>query len=113
MSNYNSDSTRRLERELGELLLPQRRPRNPNFRRFIWDEAVLLERAISYLPKGIPAEAIHYVECDPCDGEFGGPSYWVCLREGYICADMGCHTIHEDTLKQLRQVMKSIYREED
>ena len=76
--------------------------------RRIKDEAVLLDRAIKMLPKGVPAEAISGVECDPYDGENGGPSYWVYLAEGWICPEMECHTIHEDTLAKLKPMVKSI-----
>lgn len=76
--------------------------------RRIKDEAVLLDRVIKMLPKGVPAEAISEVECDPCDGEDGGPSYWVYLADGWICPEMECHTIHEDTLAKLKPMIKSI-----
>lgn len=74
----------------------------------ITDEAVLMDRVIKMLPKGIPSTAIHSVECDPTDGCNGGPSYWVYLQDGYISPEMGCHTIHEDTLKELRDVVRGI-----
>lgn len=76
--------------------------------RRIKDEAVLLDRVIKMLPKGVPAEAISGVECDPYDGEDGGPSYWVYLANGWICPEMECHTIHEDTLAKLKPMVKSI-----
>ena len=74
----------------------------------ITDEAVLMDRVIKMLPKGIPASAINSVECDPTDGENGGPSYWVYLNDGYISPEMGCQTIHEDTLKELKNVVGCI-----
>ena len=76
--------------------------------RRIKDEAILLDRVIKMLPKGVPAEAIAGVECDPWDGEDGGPSYWVYLETGWICPPMECHTIHEDTLAKLKPYVKSI-----
>ena len=76
--------------------------------RRITDEAVLLARVVKMLPKGIPASAIRDVECDPTDGENGGPSYWVILAPGYICMIMECHTIHEDTLAQLKEMLKYV-----
>ena len=76
--------------------------------RRIKDEAVLLDRVIKMLPKSVPAEAISEVECDPYDGEAGGPSYWVYLASGWICPEMECHTIHEDTLAKLRPYVRSI-----
>lgn len=76
--------------------------------RRIKDEAILLDRVIKMLPKGVPAEAIGGVECDPYDGEDGGPSYWVYLVNGWICPEMECHTIHEDTLVKLKPMVKSI-----
>lgn len=78
----------------------------------ITDEKILLERAKKFLPKGIPETAIESVECDPWDGSNGG-SYWVYLNDGYICTDMECHTIHEDTLAEIRETMKSIEVWED
>lgn len=76
--------------------------------RRIKDEAILLDRVIKMLPKGVPVEAISGVECDPYDGEDGGPSYWVYLANGWICPEMECHTIHEDTLAKLKPMVKSI-----
>ena len=76
--------------------------------RHITSEAVLLDRVIKMLPKSVPPEAISDVECDPYDGEDGGPSYWVYLEAGWICSEMECHTIHEDTLAKLRPYIRSI-----
>ena len=76
--------------------------------RHINDETILLDRVLKMLPKGVPPEAISDVECDPYDGENGGPSYWVYLAAGWICPEMGCHTIHEDTLAKLKPMVKSI-----
>lgn len=76
--------------------------------RRITDEAVLLDRVIKMLPKGVPADAIEDVECDPWDGEDGGPSYWVYTAPGWLVADMGCRTIHEDTLAKLKPYIQSI-----
>ena len=76
--------------------------------RHITDENILMDRAIKMLPKGVPADAIEAVECDPYAGEDGGPSYWVYLAPGWICPLMECHTIHEDTLAKLKLYIKSI-----
>ena len=76
--------------------------------RHITSEAVLLDRVIKMLPKSVPPEAISGVECDPYDGEDGSPSYWVYLEAGWICPEMGCHTIHEDTLAKLRPYIRNI-----
>ena len=76
--------------------------------RHINDEAILLDRVLKMLPRGVPKEAISDVECDPYDGENGGPSYWVYLAAGWICPEMECHTIHEDTLAKLKPMVKSI-----
>ena len=76
--------------------------------RRITSEAVLMQRVIAMLPRGVPASAISAVECDPYDGEDGGPSYWVYLAPGWICPEMECHTIHEDTLAKLKPMVKSI-----
>lgn len=81
--------------------------------RHITDETILMQRVLKMLPKGIPAEAINSVECDPYDGENGGPSYWVYLSNGYWCPTMGCHTIHEDTLSELRWMIREIEPWED
>ena len=72
--------------------------------RRITDEAELMKRVIKMLPKGIPAEAISSVECDPVDGgdDMNSPSYWVNLSAGYICPLTDCYTIHEDTLAELK-----------
>ena len=83
--------------------------------RRITSEAELMRRAIKMLPKGIPAEAIEEVECDPYDGGNYGekPSYWVYLAPGYICPEMECHTIHEDTLKELAWMVSTVEVWED
>ena len=76
--------------------------------RHIKDEAILFDRVLKMLPKSVPITAISAVECDPYDGENGGPSYWVYLAAGWICPEMECHTIHEDTLAKLKPMVKSI-----
>lgn len=76
--------------------------------RHITDEAILLDRVIKMLPKGVPPEAIEDVECDPYDGENGGPSYWVYTAPGWLVSYMDCHTIHEDTLAKLKPYVQSI-----
>lgn len=60
------------------------------------------------LPAGVPLEAINDVECDPYDGECGGYSYWVYLNDGWISPTMGCHTIHEDTLENIREMVAEV-----
>ena len=77
-------------------------------RRHITDPDILMQRVLKMLPKDVPPEAINSVECDPWDGVDGGPSYWVYLNDGWVSPDMGCHTIHEDTLKELKWVVKGI-----
>ena len=74
----------------------------------ITSERVLMDRVLKMLPKGVPASAIESVECDPYDGDNGGGSYWVYLHDGWICPTMGCHTIHEDTLAELREMVREI-----
>ena len=81
--------------------------------RRITNENVLMERVLDMLPAGVPNEAIEGVECDPYDGANGGGSYWVYLNDGWICPHMECHTIHEDTLADLRPMVKSIERWDD
>ena len=76
--------------------------------RHITDENILFQRVIKMLPKNVPVKAIEAVECDPEDGENGGPSYWVYTAPGWLVADMGCHTIHEDTLAKLKPYVQSI-----
>lgn len=76
--------------------------------RHINDEATLLARVLKMLPKNVPPEAIEDVECDPYDGENGGPSYWVYTAPGWLVSYMDCHTIHEDTLAKLKPYVQSI-----
>ena len=73
----------------------------------IVSERALMDRVLKMLPNRIPAIAIRSVECDSCDGDNGG-SYWVNLAAGWICNSTGCHTIHEDTLKDLRVMVRDI-----
>ena len=76
--------------------------------RHITDEATLWDRVLKMLPKNVPPEAIEDVECDPYDGEDGGPSYWVYTAPGWLVSYMDCHTIHEDTLAKLKPYVQSI-----
>lgn len=76
--------------------------------RHITDENILFQRVIKMLPKNVPVEAIEAVECDPYDGEDGGPSYWVYTAPGWLVSWMDCHTIHEDTLAKLKPYVQSI-----
>lgn len=76
--------------------------------RHITDETILMDRVLKMLPKNVPPEAIEAVECDPYDGEDGGPSYWVYTAPGWLVSWMDCHTIHEDTLAKLKPYVQSI-----
>ena len=76
--------------------------------RHITDETILRDRVLKMLPKNVPPEAIEAVECDPYDGEDGGPSYWVYTAPGWLVSWMDCHTIHEDTLAKLKPYVQSI-----
>lgn len=42
-----------------------------------------------------------------------GLDYWIYLKEGYICVDMECGTIHEYTLKDCERQLKLVVKEED
>ena len=79
----------------------------------ITSEKVLMERVVAMLPKNVPASAIESVECDPYDGSNGGGSYWVNLAAGWKSPDDWCHVIHEDTLDELRPMVRGIERWED
>lgn len=68
----------------------------------------LMQRVIKMLPEGIGVEAIESVEVDNLGGVDGFNGYWVYLNDGYISPEMGCHTIHEDTLTELADVVGSI-----
>ena len=37
-----------------------------------------------------------------------GWDYWISLKEGYICPDMECGTIHEYNLKDCETMLKSV-----
>ena len=73
-------------------------------------EKELLDRVLKMLPAGIPAEAIAGVEIDNIAGWNG---YWVYLHDGYISPEMDCHTIHEDTLAELKALVSNIEVWED
>ena len=81
------------------------------------NERQLLERAQKMLPKGIPAEAIESVEVDRYGNSDApdGISYWVYLRPGFVTErGAGCHTAHEDNLKNLAGELSGvIYRPDD
>ena len=81
--------------------------------RRILDENILLDRVYKMLPKGIPEEAIESVEVDLYGGVNGFNGYWVYLSDGYVSPDMECHTIHEDTLKELSLVVSGIEKWDD
>ena len=72
------------------------------------NDCELIERAKGMLPKGIPSSAVISVDSDLYDGEDGGASYWVYLDYGYQCTLTGCHTIHDDTLKDLKVSLKHV-----
>lgn len=74
----------------------------------ITSDKVLMDRVLKMLPKGVPVEAIESVECDPWNGEDGGGSYWVYLHDGWVFPSMGCHTAHEDTLAEIKWMIKEI-----
>ena len=74
--------------------------------RMIKSKEELLERVKKMLPSGIPEEAISDVEIDNIDGWNG---YWVYISDGYISIDMGCHTIHEYNLKDLKEKVENIF----
>lgn len=79
----------------------------------IKDEKVLMERVIKMLPKDVPASAIESVEYDPWNGLETPDSYWVYLNDGWICPTMGCHTIHEDNLRDLAEMVGEVERWDD
>lgn len=68
-------------------------------------EEVLMKRAVSYLPKGIPARAIESVEiCDDYDNR-----YIVYFRNGFRAeSGYGGHLVIESTLTELKQQLKYI-----
>jgi len=70
--------------------------------------AILFDRVLKMLPKSVPPEVIVGVEYRPFNEKDGNPSYWVYLKAGWICPEMECHTIHEDTLAKLRPYIRSI-----
>lgn len=73
----------------------------------------LMERAKSYLPKGIPTDIIQDVEVDTYGNSerADGISYWVYIQGGYKTEKgRGCHIVHEDNLKDLKTAMKDIVR---
>ena len=74
-------------------------------------EKDLMDRVVQMLPAGVPADAVSGVEIEDGWGGFNG--YWVYLNKGWICPAMECHTIHEDTLRQLKMMVASIERWED
>ena len=42
-----------------------------------------------------------------------GEGYWVYLKEGYICDDMECGTIHEANLKDVAKMLKRSHKIEE
>lgn len=66
----------------------------------------LQERCTKMLPKGIPAEAIASVEYDEYNAG-GTGAYWVYLVAGYQDGTQ-CHTIHEDTLAELKRALHDV-----
>lgn len=54
-------------------------------------------------------ESVHR-EYNICDGT-RGYDYWIYLKEGYICVDMECGTIHEYNLKDCEAMLKKVVKE--
>ena len=84
--------------------------------RRLTSEDDLLARAREMLPKRIPREAITSVEIDYCTPWApSGVSYWVYLRSGFVTENgAGCHKLHEDTLRELKDAMRDIvYKPDD
>lgn len=86
----------------------------------IANENVLFERVSKMIPKNLikkgydANDIIESVECDEIDGGESGyePSYWVYLNDGFITENgCGCHTLHEDTLRELKVMMSTIVEE--
>tara|TARA_B100000686_G_C16618943_1_gene878089 strand:- start:7 stop:306 length:300 start_codon:yes stop_codon:yes gene_type:complete len=40
-------------------------------------------------------------------------SWWIYLKDGFVCSDMECGTIHEDTISEVCQRMKEIITTEE
>lgn len=79
-------------------------------------EETLLKRAMEFLPKAVPAEAIQSVEVDDWGNSdrADGISYWVYLSDGFRAEKgRGCHTIHEDTLSELKKALRDVVAEEE
>ena len=85
------------------------------------DEATLWERLNKMIPKSLKdkgytiVDIVEDVECDDIDGGDGyDPSYWVYLNDGFVSEHgMGSHTLHEDTLKELKKQMSRIVEKEE
>lgn len=79
-------------------------------------EEKLMDIARKALPKGMPKEAIVSVEVD-CYGNSersDGVSYWVYLRSGFRAeGGRGCHTIHEDTIKEIKDALWGVVETDD
>lgn len=79
-------------------------------------EQRLYEVATKAIPKGLPRDIIADVEIDTFSNSdrLDGISYWVYLVSGYRTeGGAGCHTIHEDNLKEVSDMMWSVVRVED
>lgn len=59
-----------------------------------------MKALMDYIPKG----KRHWVEAFWHDSD----GYWLVVGEAYWCDYMDCHTIHEDTIKEVLQVFKSV-----
>ena len=38
--------------------------------------------------------------------------YWICLNAGWVAGPDGCRTIHEDSIRDLREAIKGIVKED-
>lgn len=78
-------------------------------------EKELMERVISMLPRQLKGkDVIHDVEIDPYNNGDSpdGISYWIYINDGYRTENgRGCHTIHEDTLTEIKRELKRIVTE--
>ena len=54
-------------------------------------------------------DSIHR-EYNLCDGT-RNVDYWIYLKDGYICKDMECGTIHEYSLKECEKMLKNVIKE--
>lgn len=84
--------------------------------RHITDELDLYLRVEKMIPKHLKAmgfdvdDIVESCECDEIDGGDGyDPCYWVYLKDGFITENgCGSHTIHEDTLADIKAQMSCV-----